>query len=303
MAEKHKPFTHAQSYLLPAALAGLFYLIALWRYMATGKLFYLYNFGYLGTALGLGILLHTKLPKAHIQWGRRITQLLIGSYMLLFLGLMQKENMQLEGFFFYLSMGIFAGATLHYLIAKIIGPLFFHRGWCGWACWTAMFLDFLPWKKPASSPIPRLGLLRYLHFCISATLVALVWFTPASYSAGLGQEGEMHWFAAGNILYYFLGTILAITMKDNRAFCKYLCPIPVLQKPGARFSLLKVQIQPEKCINCGLCEKNCPMDIPLLQYKEKGVRVLSTECILCLSCKNVCPVEAITITLKIDRRK
>ncbi|HHY25887.1 MAG TPA: 4Fe-4S binding protein [Desulfitobacterium dehalogenans] len=40
-------------------------------------------------------------------------------------------------------------------------------------------------------------------------------------------------------------------MQDNRAFCKYVCPIPVLQKIIFRFSLLKVKIDPERCIECG----------------------------------------------------
>ncbi|XRO74952.1 4Fe-4S binding protein [Methanocaldococcus sp. 28A] len=64
------------------------------------------------------------------------------------------------------------------------------------------------------------------------------------------------------------------------------------------FSLLKVSIDKDKCIDCSLCEKNCPMDIKLLDYKNKGKRVLSTECISCATCLNVCPKDAININLK-----
>ena len=31
-------------------------------------------------------------------------------------------------------------------------------------------------------------------------------------------------FLAGNALYYIAGIALAFAFKDNRAFCKYLCP-------------------------------------------------------------------------------
>lgn len=44
----------------------------------------------------------------------------------------------------------FEAAAIHYAVAKIFGPLIFGRGWCGYACWTAMVLDFLPYRIPKS---------------------------------------------------------------------------------------------------------------------------------------------------------
>ncbi len=99
---------------------------------------------------------------------------------------------------------------------------------------------------------------------------------------------EVYWLAVGNALYHVVGITLAAVLKDNRAFCKYVCPIPVLQKIGARFALWKMEIDPEKCTDCGLCEKNCPMNIKLLEYKQANQRILSTECVLCFTCGNVC---------------
>ena len=125
--------------------------IVLWR--TTGKIFYLFNFGYIGTAIGVGIGLYAILPRKKKPSGRRLAQLLIGIYMLDFLGLLMKENMQLEGFFFHLLTGFFAGSVIHYMVAKIFGPVLYGRGYCGWACWTAMVLDFLPYKRNKSGRI------------------------------------------------------------------------------------------------------------------------------------------------------
>ncbi len=161
--------------LLPICFTLLFYAIGIWLFSATGSLFYLYNFGYIGTALGLGIFFNSTLPKKKQLWGRRIAQLLIGSYMLVFVGFILRENMQIEGFFFYLLMGIFAGATLHYFIAKIGGTVFFGRGWCGWACWTAMILDLLPWRQPKTGRIKHYEAVRYIHFALSLLLVLFFW--------------------------------------------------------------------------------------------------------------------------------
>ncbi len=109
--------------------------IVLWR--TTGTIFYLYNFACIGTAIGAGIGLYAALPRRHKHWGRRVAQFMVGAYMLVYLGLIQRENTQIEGFFFYLLSGLFAGSVIHYLVAKIAGPLLFNRGWCGWSCWTA----------------------------------------------------------------------------------------------------------------------------------------------------------------------
>jgi len=39
---------------IPLLLIIIFYSIAFWRYSATGKIFFIYNFVYIGTALALG---------------------------------------------------------------------------------------------------------------------------------------------------------------------------------------------------------------------------------------------------------
>ena len=100
-------------------------------------------------------------------------QLLVGLYMLIYLGLICRENMQIEGFWYYLFTGVFEAATIHYAVAKIFGPLLFGRGWCGYACWTAMVLDFLPYKKPQAAR-KKIGFIRYITFAFSFSFVVLL---------------------------------------------------------------------------------------------------------------------------------
>jgi polyferredoxin len=292
------------SFKLPLLFLLIFYSVAIWRFLATGRFFYIYNFGYIGTSIAAGIFLLDALPAKHSHWGRRISQLLIGLYMVGYLGVIRHENMQIEGFFFYLFAGVFAGATLHYFIAKLVGVAAVNRGWCSWACWTAMVLDLLPWKRSPGRR-SRLGILRYIHLLLSLGLVLIVWFILGRRNIYENAVTELYWLAGGNVLYYAAGIGLAAAFKDNRAFCKYLCPIPVLQKPFARFAILKIAVDPEKCTDCGLCERSCPVDVPILSYKTRGCRVLSTECILCTRCTAVCPNKAVSVTLKLDslRRK
>ena len=98
-------------------------------------------------------------------------------------------------------------------------------------------------------------------------------------------------FVAGNVLYYAVGIILALTLKDNRAFCKYICPITVFLKPMSYFSWLRIKCDEEKCIHCGKCLKVCPMDVEVNRNSRN--RKNATECILCQKCKRACPVNAL----------
>lgn len=278
---------------------AIFFAIGIWRYLATGGLFYIFIFGYIGLAIAIGAIVTDGLKDNYKVWGRRITQLLIGLFMFGFLGVMAHENMQIEGFFFYLFAGIFGGATLHYFIAKLIGPLFFGRGWCGWACWTMMVLDFFPWKTPKNGRIKNLGLIRYAHFILVFGGVGALIFL-FDYSPKAHYQAQFYWLVVGNTAYYLLAIILAAAIKDNRAFCKYICPIPVTQKILSRFSTMKQEIDSELCDECEICEENCPMDIKLLDYSRKNQRILSTECIICNTCIYNCPSDAIKTTNKID---
>lgn len=134
--------------IFPLIFLVIFWGLAILLWSISGAVFYLFNFGYIGTSIALGIFLIQALPKKHKAWGRRTSQILVGGYMLFFLGFFNRENMQLEGFFMLLLSGVFAAATMHYLIAKIVGPLIFGRAWCSYTCWTAMILDLLPHKRP-----------------------------------------------------------------------------------------------------------------------------------------------------------
>jgi ferredoxin-type protein NapH len=273
---------------VPLILLAIFWAIAILLWQTTGRIFYLFNFGFIGLALCLGLGVYTALPKRQKPWGRRLAQFLIGTYMLVFLGFIQRENMQIEGFFFYILAGFFAGSVIHYLVAKILGPLVFNRGWCGWACWTAMVLDLLPYKQHKRERLPRKwDNFRYFYFVFSLGLVIFLWY---GYNYRILEQSlpELYWLVVGNVLYYVIGIGLAFALQDNRAFCKYICPITVPLKFFSQFSLLKVSGHADKCNDCGACNKMCPMDIQISKYILNNQRVLSTECIFCLECINVC---------------
>lgn len=271
-----------RKYIMPIFMFLVFESVAVTLWLTKDNLFYLLNFSYIGCSIALGLTLFIRKYKH----ARRVTQLLVGSYMLLYLGLISRENMQIEGFWYYLFTGVFEAATIHYAVAKILGPLVFGRGWCGYACWTAMVLDFLPYKVP-EQPRKKIGWIRYVVFAASLVFVA------ALFLAHVGHiETIMFWaFIAGNLLYYAVGIVLAFVCKDNRAFCKYICPITVFMKPMSYFSLFRIKCDKSKCISCGRCKKVCPMEVDVTDNSRN--RKNGTDCILCFECAKVCPKAAL----------
>lgn len=271
-----------RKYSFPILILAIFETVAVSLWLTKDNLFYLFNFSYIGMSISLGCFLFIRKYKH----ARRLVQLLVGLYMLVYLGLICGENMQIEGFWYYLFTGVFEAATIHYAVAKIFGPLIFGRGWCGYACWTAMVLDFLPYKTPKGER-KKIGWIRYFTFALSLVFVASLFLAKVG-----NIERIMFWaFIIGNVLYYAVGIILAFAFKDNRAFCKYICPITVFLKPMSYFSFVCVKCDKEKCIACGKCKRVCPMEVDVTDNSRN--RKNGTECILCMECVNSCPKHAL----------
>ena len=87
-----------KQYGFPIGMWLLFETIAVVLWLMLDDIFYLFNFSYIGTCLALGIFFYTK----KLKYSRNIVQLSVGLYMLVYLGILCNENMQIEGFWYYL---------------------------------------------------------------------------------------------------------------------------------------------------------------------------------------------------------
>ena len=98
-----------KQYRLPIIMLAIFEAVAISLWLTKDNIFYLFNFSYIGLSISFGVFLFIKKYKH----ARRIVQLLVGLYMLIYLGLICQENMQIEGFWYYLFTGVFEAATIH----------------------------------------------------------------------------------------------------------------------------------------------------------------------------------------------
>jgi hypothetical protein len=101
-----------KKYISAVLMLAIFETIAIILWLTKDNLFYILNFSYIGCSIALGITLYIK----EYKHARRVTQLLVGLYMLIYLGVISNENMQIEGFWYYLFTGVFEAATIHYAV-------------------------------------------------------------------------------------------------------------------------------------------------------------------------------------------
>ena len=87
-----------KKFMLPAFIWLIFETIAITLWLIKQNIFFLFNFSYIGTSIAIGFILF----QLQYQYARRVTQFLVGSYMFIYLGLLCNENMQIEGFWYYL---------------------------------------------------------------------------------------------------------------------------------------------------------------------------------------------------------
>lgn len=251
-------------------------------------------FPWIGLSISIGMLLRTLLKGRKRLIGRKVAILMILPCLLLFVPIVNNENFQLEGVILIVLVGFLSKGFIHYAVAKIFGPLIWGRGFCGWACWTAAVLDWLPIKSKNKRIPDKYKNIRYLTLLISV-LIPLYLILIMNYNVREDYiyKQEMYWMFIGNAIYYLLGIPLAFIYSDKRLFCKILCPVSLVMIPTSRLSLIKVRPKEGECIECGNCNKICPMGIDVMNFIKNRKPINHPECIQCTDCSMVCPTKAV----------
>jgi ferredoxin len=73
-----------------------------------------------------------------------------------------------------------------------------------------------------------------------------------------------------------------------RPFCRFICPYGVLLGWFAMVALKRRQIEQSQCVQCGICEKHCPVHAIVRDPQTKDFQISSYHCIQCNRCSSLC---------------
>jgi len=121
------------------------------------------------------------------------------------------------------------------------------------------------------------------YICPAGTLEAGIPLALSNPSVRAALGGLFTWKSA------FLVVMIVASVFIFRPFCKYICPLGAIYALFNRVSFVRLRVRESQCVACGKCEKNCPMQVPVL------TNINSAECIRCGKCVLGCPTQAIRV--------
>ena len=83
--------------------------------------------------------------------------------------------------------------------------------------------------------------------------------------------------------------VIAVAWRNGRTLCNTICPVGTVLGYGSRRSYFHIEIDPDRCIGCGECERVCKARC--IKLPEKIVD--TSRCVVCFDCTAVCPNAAI----------
>lgn len=84
--------------------------------------------------------------------------------------------------------------------------------------------------------------------------------------------------------------LLAFARRYGRLYCNSICPVGTILGTISRFSFLKIRLDAEKCVGCGLCAKACKSSCVDVEKR----RVDASRCVVCFDCLTVCRKDALS---------
>ncbi len=193
---------------------------------------------------------------------------------------------------------IFQGTMILFVITMVLAVVF-KRSFCGLICPFGAIQEFSGWlgikvfKRRLMMPVKVDKVLRYFKYVVLLVTIGYAWKT-----AGLWMAPYDPWSAFGHLSTGFqavweespialilLGVTILGSFALDRFFCKYMCPMGAVYAIVGKISPFKITRNADLCIDCGKCNKVCPVNIDV----QHGKDVKSSECIDCQLCVLDCP--------------
>ena len=184
------------------------------------------------------------------------------------------------GGIFYPKLGYFL--LLVFASLLLIAP-FRGRWFCGNLCPRGSFVDF--WLAPISRKVRIPSILKSMKIRVPIfiALMGFMIFRIINTNGIVDKVGMV--FVTLCILTTSIAILFGVIIAP-RAWCSF-CPMGTLQRilGGSKYQL---KVDRDLCIECGKCQKVCPMQLPVNEIMQLP------DCIKCGRCVEVCPKEALS---------
>jgi len=182
------------------------------------------------------------------------------------------------GGIFYPKLGYFL--LLVFASLLLIAP-FRGRWFCGNLCPRGSFVDF--WLAPISRKVRIPSILKSMKIRVPIfiALMGFMIFRIINTNGIVDKVGMV--FVTLCILTTSIAILFGVIIAP-RAWCSF-CPMGTLQRilGGSKYQL---KVDRDLCIECGKCQKVCPMQLPVNEIMQLP------DCIKCGRCLEVCPKKA-----------
>lgn len=195
-------------------------------------------------------------------------------------------------------IGIVSGSLLLFLVL-FVSAMFFGRAWCAWLCPMAGLSEYALGVNNKNVHVKRLKVIRYSIFTIWAGILVTMFLLaggikgidPLHLTENIISVDEPFKY----IIYYsVLAIFLVLTfLIGKRGACHSICWMSPFLVAGytvgklLKIPQLRIKADAQKCIQCGQCNKKCPMSIDVNQALLEGV-IGTSDCILCGECVDHC---------------
>lgn len=169
---------------------------------------------------------------------------------------------------------------------------------CAWGCQLGTLQDLI--FRLNRNKDDRKGLIRQLKvpfivsngiriaFFAALTTAAFVWATDIV--EGIDPFKIFKPQVLGLAGAGFIGVVLVLSLLTYRPWCHFFCPFGLAGWVAEKISVFKIQVDYDKCVACGTCEKACPSTVMGAILKRDRV---VPDCFACGVCIESCPAKAI----------